>query len=99
VVSRLSPGLHVFYTPQRNTNSSCVSLFEVGACANFCRTLLCPILKKVFGGLDCLSPEVSYFTFFVHMTNRLVAILHKTPIREILLICSPSILPTIRAPQ
>ena len=25
VVSRLSPGLHIFYTPQRNSNLSCVS--------------------------------------------------------------------------
>ena len=26
LVSRLSPGLHVFYTPQRSSNNSCVSL-------------------------------------------------------------------------
>ncbi|KAH6681729.1 PIG-X [Halenospora varia] len=45
LVSRLSPGLHVFYTPQRNSNNS---------------SLLCPVLKKVFGDLDCLSPEQSF---------------------------------------
>ncbi|KAF4621537.1 hypothetical protein G7Y89_g14539 [Cudoniella acicularis] len=45
LVSRLSPGLHAFYTPQRNSNNS---------------SLLCPTLKKVFGELDCASPEESF---------------------------------------
>ncbi|KAH8663597.1 PIG-X [Tricladium varicosporioides] len=45
LVSRLSPGLHVFYTPQRNSNNS---------------NLLCPALRKVFGDLECLSPEQSF---------------------------------------
>ncbi|KAG4030294.1 hypothetical protein MFRU_012g00370 [Monilinia fructicola] len=43
--SRLSPGLHVFYTPQRNSKSP---------------DLLCPALNKVFGKLDCVSPEDSF---------------------------------------
>ncbi|CZR54787.1 related to PBN1 protein, required for post-translational processing of the protease B precursor Prb1p [Phialocephala subalpina] len=46
LVSRLSPGLHVFYTPQRGSKSS---------------DLLCPILEKVFGGnVSCKSPETSF---------------------------------------
>ncbi|KAH8602390.1 PIG-X [Bisporella sp. PMI_857] len=45
LVSRLSPGLHLFYTAQRGSNNS---------------QLLCPALKKVFGDLDCLSPEQSF---------------------------------------
>ncbi|KAL3419395.1 hypothetical protein PVAG01_09617 [Phlyctema vagabunda] len=47
LVSRLSPGLHVFYTPQRKDTGS---------------PLLCPALKKVFGDLDCQSPEESFTT-------------------------------------
>ncbi|KAH7360915.1 PIG-X [Rhexocercosporidium sp. MPI-PUGE-AT-0058] len=47
LVARLSPGLHVFYTPLRNEGSS---------------ELLCPLLKKVFGDLDCVSPEKSFTT-------------------------------------
>ncbi|TVY53168.1 Protein pbn1, partial [Lachnellula suecica] len=47
LVSRVSPGLHVFYTPQRNNNNS---------------TLLCPMLRKVFGEIDCASPEVWIFS-------------------------------------
>ncbi|KAL2074922.1 hypothetical protein VTL71DRAFT_8702 [Oculimacula yallundae] len=47
LVARLSPGLHVFYTPLRNEGSS---------------EFLCPLLKKVFGDLDCLSPEESFTT-------------------------------------
>ncbi|KAI9646150.1 protease B nonderepressible form [Ciborinia camelliae] len=47
--SRLSPGLHVFYSPQRNGKSKSKS-----------PDLLCPALKKVFGQLDCVSPEVSF---------------------------------------
>ncbi|KAF7879215.1 hypothetical protein EAF04_000412 [Stromatinia cepivora] len=43
--SRLSPGLHVFYSPQRSSNSP---------------DLLCPALKKVFGKLDCVSPDESF---------------------------------------
>ncbi|RAL58544.1 hypothetical protein DID88_003992 [Monilinia fructigena] len=43
--SRLSPGLHVFYSPQRNSKSL---------------DLLCPALNKVFGKLDCISPEDSF---------------------------------------
>ncbi|RDL39308.1 Uncharacterized protein BP5553_03648 [Venustampulla echinocandica] len=43
-VSRLSPGLHVLYTPLKNSSNS----------------LLCPTLKKVFGDLDCISPEQSF---------------------------------------
>ncbi|RDW78401.1 hypothetical protein BP5796_06253 [Coleophoma crateriformis] len=45
LVSRVSPGLHVFYTPQRKGESS---------------PLLCPALKKVFGDFDCESPEQSF---------------------------------------
>ncbi|KAI9869701.1 MAG: protease B nonderepressible form, partial [Pleopsidium flavum] len=42
-VSRVSPGLHVFFTPQRNHSAD----------------LLCPILRKVFGDrIKCQSPEV-----------------------------------------
>ncbi|PVH73546.1 PIG-X-domain-containing protein [Cadophora sp. DSE1049] len=47
LVARLSPGLHVFYTPLRNEGSS---------------EYLCPLLKKVFGDLDCISPEKSFTT-------------------------------------
>ncbi|QSZ35190.1 hypothetical protein DSL72_008057 [Monilinia vaccinii-corymbosi] len=43
--SRLSPGLHVFYSPQRNSKGP---------------DLLCPALKKIFGNLDCISPEDSF---------------------------------------
>ena len=32
--------------------------YVVGMFAEFCRELLCPMLKKVFGDLDCVSPEV-----------------------------------------
>ncbi|KAG9247044.1 PIG-X [Calycina marina] len=45
LVARLSPGLHVFYTPQRGSNNS---------------AFLCPTLKKVFGEMDCRSPERSF---------------------------------------
>ncbi|KAK6605516.1 Protein pbn1 [Botrytis cinerea] len=45
LLSRLSPGLHVFYSPQRNSKSP---------------DLLCPALKKVFGNVDCVSPEESF---------------------------------------
>ncbi|KAJ5042814.1 uncharacterized protein L3040_004207 [Drepanopeziza brunnea f. sp. 'multigermtubi'] len=44
-VARLSPGLHVFYTPLTNNGSS---------------ELLCPLLKNLFGELDCVSPEESF---------------------------------------
>ncbi|CZT49719.1 related to PBN1 protein, required for post-translational processing of the protease B precursor Prb1p [Rhynchosporium secalis] len=47
LVARLSPGLHVFYTPLRNDGLS---------------EFLCPLLKKVFGNLDCLSPVESFTT-------------------------------------
>ncbi|KAK0124648.1 protease B nonderepressible form [Cadophora gregata] len=47
LVARLSPGLHLFYTPLRNEGSS---------------EFLCPLLKKVFGDLDCISPEKSFTT-------------------------------------
>ncbi|KAH6719600.1 PIG-X [Leptodontidium sp. MPI-SDFR-AT-0119] len=47
LVARLSPGLHVFYTPLRNEGSS---------------EFLCPLLKKVFGDLDCITPEKSFTT-------------------------------------
>ncbi|KAI9837512.1 MAG: hypothetical protein M1819_007163 [Sarea resinae] len=44
-VSRVSPGLHVFFTPRRNVAAN----------------LLCPILKRVFGDeLACRSPETSF---------------------------------------
>lgn len=61
VVSRLSPGLHVYYTPQRNSNSSYVfpQDFLKYSALTAPRNLLCPLLNKVFGELDCLSPEVS----------------------------------------
>lgn len=60
VVARLSPGLHIYYTPQRNSNSSYIPPWK-NCCSMLipCRTLLCPMLNKVFGDLDCLSPEVS----------------------------------------
>ncbi|CAL3964667.1 unnamed protein product [Diplocarpon coronariae] len=45
LVARLSPGLHAFYTPLRNNETS---------------ELLCPLLKKMFGALDCISPEKSF---------------------------------------
>ncbi|KAG9234453.1 PIG-X [Amylocarpus encephaloides] len=45
IVSRLSPGLHVFYTPQRNSSNS---------------DLLCPSLKKILGDIDCESTEASF---------------------------------------
>ncbi|TQS38924.1 hypothetical protein Golomagni_00562 [Golovinomyces magnicellulatus] len=45
LVSRLSPGLHIFYTPQRDTKSL---------------TILCSIIEKAFGGVDCSNPERSF---------------------------------------
>ncbi|ESZ93721.1 hypothetical protein SBOR_5906 [Sclerotinia borealis F-4128] len=45
LLSRLSPGLHVFYSPQRNSNNS---------------DLLCPALRKIFGEIDCVSPDDSF---------------------------------------
>ncbi|KAM3068825.1 protease B nonderepressible form [Clarireedia jacksonii] len=45
LLSRLPPGLHTFYSPQRNSKAP---------------DLLCPALKKVFGDIDCVSPEESF---------------------------------------
>ncbi|RKF72075.1 Protein pbn1 [Golovinomyces cichoracearum] len=45
LVSRLSPGLHIFYTPQTDTKSL---------------TTLCSIVEKAFGGVDCTNPERSF---------------------------------------
>jgi hypothetical protein len=43
--SRISPGLHVFFTPHKQKPAN----------------LVCPLLKKVFGeDLDCVSPEKSF---------------------------------------
>jgi hypothetical protein len=41
--ARSSPGLHVFYTPLHRGGND---------------TLLCPMLRKVFGNVDCKSPTV-----------------------------------------
>lgn len=49
LVARLSPGLHVFYTPESGKQSS-----EEDAPS------LCRVLSKVFGDMDCISPEVEY---------------------------------------
>ena len=70
LVSRLSPGLHVFYTPQRNSNNSWVrDQMSRRSVLIFNRSLLCPSLKKVFGELDCLSPEVCIPTRLVPNSN------------------------------
>ncbi|KAJ5619061.1 hypothetical protein N7510_003045 [Penicillium lagena] len=46
--SRVSPGLHVFYTPLSSDQSS---------------ETLCPLLRAVFGdGVDCANPEESFIT-------------------------------------
>jgi hypothetical protein len=58
LVSRLSPGLHVFWTPQRNRNSSYAISNPALVHADLCRSLLCSTLKKAFGDLDCISAEV-----------------------------------------
>ena len=61
LVSRLSSGLHVFYTPQRNSNTSYVLSVSRKRGADCGRTLLCPMLKKAFSDkLDCESPEVMH---------------------------------------
>jgi len=44
--ARLTSGLHIFYTPQQKQGNS---------------TLLCPMLKKAFGDIQCESPEVWFF--------------------------------------
>ncbi|RKF55970.1 Protein pbn1 [Erysiphe neolycopersici] len=43
--SILSPGLHVFYTPKRGSKSL---------------ASLCSLLKKAFGGIDCVHPGHSF---------------------------------------
>ncbi|ROW17544.1 hypothetical protein VPNG_00710 [Cytospora leucostoma] len=45
--SRLSPGFHLFYTPQKGSHAE-----ENGQ--------LCAALKKAFGSLDCDTPKASY---------------------------------------
>ncbi|TAQ85885.1 hypothetical protein B7494_g5797 [Chlorociboria aeruginascens] len=45
LLSRLSPGLHVFYTPRRDSNTT---------------VLVCPTLKKLFGEIDCRSSNESF---------------------------------------
>lgn len=63
LLSRLSPGLHVFYSPQRNSNRAYVSTstspFMYIYMLKLYSDLLCPALNKVFGKLDCVTPEVS----------------------------------------
>lgn len=78
LVSRLSPGLHVFYTAaQRSSNSSYDLLKLALVRADFCRTLICPTLKKVFGEeLDCISPEVRILKSSKQNANGLPAFIH-----------------------
>ncbi|TVY39528.1 Protein pbn1 [Lachnellula subtilissima] len=64
-VSRVSPGLHVFYTPQRNSNNS---------------SLLCPALNKVFGEIDCISPEKSFTTLPIERFSHSSATQYYTPL-------------------
>ncbi|KAH8815647.1 PIG-X [Xylogone sp. PMI_703] len=52
IVSRVSPGLHIFYTPQQNTTNS--------SKLRFYRDLLCSLIKKIFGTVDCESFDQSF---------------------------------------
>ncbi|APA10579.1 hypothetical protein SS1G_12618 [Sclerotinia sclerotiorum 1980 UF-70] len=66
--SRLSPGLHVFYSSQRNSKSP---------------DLLCPALKKVFGKLDCVSPEESFIKLSVERFASNAATQYYQPLEDL----------------
>ncbi|KAN0115390.1 PIG-X domain containing protein [Hyaloscypha variabilis] len=70
LVSRMSPGLHVFYTPQRNSNTS---------------ELLCPMLKQTFSKtLKCESPEKSFTALPVERFSHSAALQYYTPLPNLL---------------
>jgi hypothetical protein len=71
VLSRLSPGLHVLYTPQHRGDASLSrSGLPSPALWLFCpftdqlgRSNLCTVLRRSFGGgIDCDSPEVRFLS-------------------------------------
>lgn len=53
--------------------------FPLDGSLTFYRNLLCPMLKKVFGDLDCQSPEVNMLSNFVTGTKRFSEVLHHSP--------------------
>lgn len=60
-VSRLSPGLHVFFTPLKDQSEyvSIASSIYADAMLTSRSVLLCPLLRKVFGShVRCVSPQV-----------------------------------------
>jgi hypothetical protein len=62
LLSRVAPGLHVYYTPQRNSsNSYCAPWYILENSANVYSDLLCPLVNKIFNPslkYLCQSPEV-----------------------------------------
>lgn len=62
LLSKVSPGLHVYYSPQRSTSNSYVVLFLlVPLFAKLFSDLLCSLINKIFSPVSqqlCQSPEV-----------------------------------------
>lgn len=58
--SRVPPGLHVFFTPQPKFKNSYVvwNLYSIMNSNQMFSDLICPMLKRAFGNIDCESPEV-----------------------------------------
>ncbi|KAI1006612.1 hypothetical protein K3495_g1609 [Podosphaera aphanis] len=66
--SRISPGLHVFYTPKDDIQSS---------------TVVCSTLKRAFGDIDCIDPEKSFTVFSSKAFSRSTSYQYYSPLHTL----------------